>query len=56
MLKGDAYPLPWEEDPINEIGNATYMSLIDLTKGYWQVPVAKENRDKTDFTTLYGIN
>ena len=27
---------------------------MDLTKGYWQIPVAHESRAKTTFVTLFG--
>ena len=31
-----------------------YLSEIDLTKGYWQIPVAPEDEYKTAFVTPYG--
>ena len=53
--KGDAYPMPRVEDLIDGVGKATYITTLDLTKGYWQVPVAVEDRAKTAFTTPYGL-
>ena len=55
MLKGDAYPMPRVEDLIDWVGNAQYITTLDLTKGYWQVPVAVEDRAKTAFTTPCGL-
>ena len=40
LSKADAYPMPRVEDLIDRVGNATYNTTLDLTKGYWQVPVA----------------
>lgn len=35
----DAHPLPLKDDCIDEIGPATYVSKLDMLKGYWQVPL-----------------
>ena len=55
LSKADAYPMPRVEDLIDRVGNATYITTLDLTKGYWQVPVAVEDREKTAFTTPCGL-
>ena len=55
----DAYPLPRIDDIIDQIGRAKYLTTLDLTKEYWQVPVASEDRHKTAFCTpfwLFDIN
>ena len=46
--------MPRIEDMIDDIGNAQFITAFDLMKGYWQVPVAKESRNKTAFITLWG--
>ena len=51
----DAYPLPRIDDIIDQIGRAKYLTTLDLTKGYWQVPVASEDRHKTAFCTPFGL-
>ena len=51
----DAYPLPRIDDIIDQIGGAKYLTTIDLTKGYWQVPVASSDRGKTAFCTPFGL-
>ena len=55
MSKADAYPMPWVDELIIQLGRAKYISMLDLTKGYWQVPVAKEVQHKTAFTTPFGL-
>ena len=43
----DAYPMPRIDDILDQIGQAKYLSTLDLARGYWQVPVAKEGQHKT---------
>ena len=40
----DAYPMPRVDDLIDRVGKSTYISTLDLTQGYWQVPVAIKDR------------
>ena len=51
----DAYPMPRVDDLIDRVGKSTYISTLDLTRGYWQVPVAMKDRPKTAFTTPFGL-
>ena len=51
----DAYPMPRIDDLIDQLGKARYITTLDLTKGYWQVPVAEEARHKTAFATPLGL-
>ena len=51
---GDPYPLPHIEELINGIGASKFITTLDLTKGYYQVPVAPEDKEKTAFITPYG--
>ena len=41
VSKADPYPIPRIEDIIDDIGQVSYITALDLIKGYWQVPVAK---------------
>ena len=38
VTKVDVYPIPLVERMIVKIASAKYISTIDLTKGYWQIP------------------
>ena len=51
----DAYPMPRIDDILDQIGQAKYLSTLDLARGYWQVPVAKEDQHKTAFVTPFGL-
>ena len=51
----DAYPMPRIDDILDQIGQAKYLTTLDLARGYWQVPVAKEDQHITAFTTPFGL-
>ena len=51
----DAYPMPQIDDILDQVGQARYITTLDLAKGYWQVPVAEEGRPKTAFITPRGL-
>ena len=41
VTSSDPYQMPRVDDLIDKVGNATYLTKLDLTKGYYQVPVAE---------------
>ena len=51
---GDPYQLPHIDKLIDGIGTSKHITTLDLTKGYYQVPVAPEHKEKMAFITLYG--
>ena len=51
----DAYPMPWVDELIERLGPARYLTTLDLTKGYWQVPLTKAAREKNAFATPGGL-
>ena len=53
--KVDAYPMPRIEDILDRVGKANFITTLDLAQGYWQVPVADEDRHKTAFTSRFGL-
>ena len=55
VSSADAYPMPRIDELLDRFGGAKYISTLDLTQGYWQVPVAPESQDKTAFTTTFGL-
>lgn len=48
VTKDDLYPLPRIDS------GAAHISTIDLAKGYYQIPVAPEDQEKTAFVTPTG--
>ena len=51
----DSYPMPRVDELIERLGPARYLSTLDLTKGYWQVPLTPSSREKTAFATPGGL-
>ena len=47
--------MPRVDELIDRLGQARFISTIDLTRGYWQIPIATKDREKTAFTTPYGL-
>lgn len=54
VTKTDSYPIPRVEDCIDRIGNAKYISKLDLLKGYWQVPLTPRANEISAFVTPEG--
>ena len=54
VSKFDTHPMGNTEDILAKVKNDKYFTKIDLAKGYWQIPVAKESQHKTSFVTPNG--
>lgn len=50
----DAYPMTLQQELIMNVGQANYITLLDLRRGYWQVPLAPAARSLTAFTCHRG--
>ena len=50
----DIYQMPRVDDIIENLGEASYITTLDLTKGYYQVPVKEADQPKTAFVTPLG--
>ena len=55
VTKRDAYPLPRIDDCFDCLGNSSWFCTLDLRSGYWQVPVAPVDIEKTAFVTHGGL-
>ena len=54
VIEPDHEPVSDVEHLFQSLGKAKYFSKIDLTKGYWAIPINEEDRDKTAFITSKG--
>ena len=50
----DPYPLPRIEELLDSVATANYISTIDLSKGYYQIPISPKDQAKTAFVTPSG--
>ena len=50
----DPYTIPLVEDLLDQLGEAKYLSKLDMNKGFYQIPVAETDRSKTAFCTPWG--
>ena len=52
---GDSFPIPRIDDSLRALHGAQIFTTLDLTKGYWQVPVKESDREKTAFSCHRGL-
>lgn len=55
VTKKDAFPLPRVEDSLTSLTQSAWYSTLDLASGYWQVQMEAADREKTAFTTPFGL-
>lgn len=51
----DKFPLPRIDEILDGLGRARYFSVIDLESGYHQIPIEKNSRHLTAFSTENGF-
>ncbi|XP_065438558.1 uncharacterized protein LOC135981218 [Chrysemys picta bellii] len=55
ITQPDPYPTPRIEDLLDTLGGARFISTLDLTKGYWQIPLDAEAQGKSAFIVESGL-
>ena len=55
LTKKDRYPIPRVDDSLDLLAGNQYFTCLDLQSGYWQLPVAPEDIEKTAFITPVGL-
>jgi len=50
----DPFPLPRVDDLLDRVGKAKYLTKIDMTRGYWQVPLDDAAVPISAFVTPFG--
>ena len=50
----DTYPLPRVDDLLADVSSKRFLTTLDLTKGYHQVPLTPETKEKTAFVCHRG--
>jgi hypothetical protein len=54
ITKKDVYPLPRIDETMESMHGSRRFSSLDMHAGYWQVPMAAKDQDKTAFVTRRG--
>lgn len=55
LTKTDSYPLQRMDDIIDQLGNAVYVTKVDLLKGYYQIGLTKRAKLISAFVTPDGF-
>jgi len=50
----DSYPLPLIDNCLNALSGSLWYSTLDLRSGYYNIPIAESDRDKSAFITRQG--
>ena len=51
----DPEPIPNFDDLMAKLTEGKYFTKIDLSKGYWQIPIYSQDKEKTAFVTANGL-
>ena len=55
LIVSDAHPLPLPEDMFDKLQGHRLFSKMDLTKGFWQIPLDEASRKILAMDTLLGL-
>jgi hypothetical protein len=50
----DPFPMPRVEELIDRVGKATFITKLDMSRGYWQVPLDEQSIPVSAFVTPFG--
>jgi len=50
----DSYPLPLIDNCLNALSGSSWYSTLDLRSGYYNIPIAEQDRDKSAFVARRG--
>lgn len=50
----DTCAVPWIDALLHQVGQSRFLSTLDLSKGYWQIPIWQEDKEKTAFPCPSG--
>ncbi|XP_056332072.1 retrovirus-related Pol polyprotein from transposon 297 [Danio aesculapii] len=51
----DSYPLPRVDESLDFLSRGKFLTTIDLSRGYWQVPMAESSKPKAAFASHCGL-
>ncbi|GFU05508.1 retrovirus-related Pol polyprotein from transposon 297 [Trichonephila clavipes] len=54
IIRTEYFPLPNIEERVEKVSAAKFITVFDLSKGYWQVPLSKTAQRYAAFCTSFG--
>ena len=54
VTQADPFYMPLIEEIVDQLGEAEFLSKVDLSKGFYQISVEPSDIPKTAFVTLFG--
>jgi hypothetical protein len=54
-IRGDAFPLPLPENLFDKLEGSKFFSKLDLTKGFWQIPLEEASKPLLAMSTPLGL-
>ncbi|GFV98544.1 retrovirus-related Pol polyprotein from transposon 297 [Trichonephila clavipes] len=54
IIRTEYFPLPNIEERVEKVSAAKFITVLDLSKGYWQIPLSKTAQRYADFCTSFG--
>jgi hypothetical protein len=54
LTEADPFPMPRVESLIDKVGKAKFLTKLDATRGFWQIPVESQSIPLTGFVTPHG--
>ena len=55
VTRSDSYPIPRIDDCIDSVGQAKFVTKVDLLKGYYGIPLTEKAKDMSAFVTPDGL-
>ena len=55
VTRRDSHPMPRIAELVGALEGSTWFSSLDLQSGYWQIPMAAQDKEKTAFCTPRGL-
>ena len=55
VTKPDVYPLPHVQMILDQLGGKTWFTKLDLFSGFWHIPIAAQDKEKTAVITHVGL-
>ena len=53
--KVDSFPIPLVADTLDSLAGASVVSVLDLKRGFWQIQMQEDSKQKTAFATHNGL-